>query len=288
MEAHDSRHDAHYPPNDKDAAAAKIQAGVRGYLTRKHMGHEPEHKQAQHGLETEHELDPDKAATRIQAGFRGYRTRQKYHVSHPSNMSGSHSAHQLGRGQKYTTHEIHENLDADAAATRIQAAFRGYETRKTLHHSGEGNMANKSPLKTHDQNSRASNPELQSVGSQREESPKTHAATVIQAGFRGYQTRKALHPEIASRHMDTNKSHQPIDKTQPSTGNKENRGQAGGHGRTGVTAGSHSPAEDPNEAATRIQATFRGFRARQEVHVPHEHATDHIHKSKHENISKEQ
>ncbi|CAF0952360.1 unnamed protein product [Adineta ricciae] len=86
----------------------------------------------------------DKAATRIQASFRGYKTRKELgtggapHDQHPSSTSShphdeyDHAHHILSssvEGNKEP--EFHEE-DDNVAATKIQAAYRGYRVRKDM------------------------------------------------------------------------------------------------------------------------------------------------------------
>ncbi|KFD57677.1 hypothetical protein M514_01347 [Trichuris suis] len=75
---------------DKDLSATKIQAGIRGYLTRKHLEqkgikvHRPDElriegaRQRSQSLDNRHDhmLTPDEAAVMIQASVRSYLTRK--------------------------------------------------------------------------------------------------------------------------------------------------------------------------------------------------------------------
>ncbi|CAF1431440.1 unnamed protein product [Rotaria sp. Silwood1] len=85
----------------------------------------------------------DKAATRIQASYRGYKTRKELgsigtHEQHPSSTSPrTHdeydNAHNkiLSASAEYSREPEVED-DDNAAATKIQAAYRGYRVRKDL------------------------------------------------------------------------------------------------------------------------------------------------------------
>lgn len=260
-------------PSTVDAAAARIQAGYRGYHFRRthpelthpvHIAHH--HHQAQHHQHTPsgnpranepHELTPSTAATRIQAGFRGYQTRKQIHLhgephSEYSSSHGQVESHalppelaaakiqagfrgyrtrrELKQQRKYleTARQINQNnvneirADPNYAATKIQATFRGYQTRRALHENDSNRPDTKLPLRTHDSNSH-SNVQSHARPYQtgyRDPDEVNKAATVIQAGFRGYQTRKHLH----SPHSPNS----PVHASYHSGGllNKENADQA--------------------------------------------------------------
>ncbi|TPP56930.1 hypothetical protein FGIG_00178 [Fasciola gigantica] len=264
-------------------AATRIQAGYRGYQTRKQMHQQDEPKATQstpHGYNQSHTLPPEVAAAKIQAGFRGFRTRRELREHHeqPETVLQSNLSN---------LNEIRS--DPNYAATRIQATFRGYQTRRALqeHNSNPSNI--KYPLRSRNCNScSTTQSHTRCHHDERDPEEVNKAATIIQAGFRGYQTRKHLHLP----HTSTHESH-------PTGGpvNKENaeqaatRIQAAYRGfstrknlhETGPTAGGNMDTSrslttpttrysDPSEAATKIQATFRGYRTRRQVHVPHGNA----------------
>lgn len=93
---------------------------------------------------TEEEL----AATKIQAGIRGYLDRQKVkalreNVQHPAEGQEEHKdSTQQHAGPKVTEHVVVETTEwttdgphdpkLDAAATKIQANYKGYKTRKVI------------------------------------------------------------------------------------------------------------------------------------------------------------
>ncbi|XP_001604168.1 abnormal spindle-like microcephaly-associated protein homolog [Nasonia vitripennis] len=108
-----------------DKAAAKIQAGFRGYRVRKRLQEEKKAKEKNQNDEASADSEEeshqdhmensnksndglleDKSATKIQAGIRGYLVRKRQQAE-------------------------------QAAATRIQAGFRGFRTRKLLKQSGQ-------------------------------------------------------------------------------------------------------------------------------------------------------
>jgi len=91
----------------------------------------------------------DKAATRIQASYRGYKIRkelgstsghsQSIHEHHPSSVSPRHdddydsarSKNILSPSAEGNKGPVNEH-DDNAAAIKIQAAYRGYRVRKDL------------------------------------------------------------------------------------------------------------------------------------------------------------
>ncbi|CAF0728260.1 unnamed protein product [Adineta ricciae] len=96
----------------------------------------------------------EKAATRIQASYRGYKTRKDL-GSHPGVPSSGHEQDHLSSSTSSQAHEEHDNArnknilspsaegnkvpageeeeeEDNAAAVRIQAAYRGYRVRKEL------------------------------------------------------------------------------------------------------------------------------------------------------------
>lgn len=89
----------------EDEAASRIQAGFKGYKTRKELTNKPKVQQQQNKADSEKELDA--AASTIQANFKGYKVRKEYD--------------QNKQKQKQ-----------EKAATKIQASYRGYQTRKDL------------------------------------------------------------------------------------------------------------------------------------------------------------
>ncbi|CAG7828899.1 unnamed protein product [Allacma fusca] len=101
-----------YDQDYLNKAATRIQANVRGWMTRK-------------DLEKRHAVTNDKkrAATKIQATVRGFLARRRLAKAKMANRRRSSSGIQLKQRRK-------SSLKLDQAATRIQAAFRGYNVRK--------------------------------------------------------------------------------------------------------------------------------------------------------------
>ncbi|XP_066256123.1 uncharacterized protein [Euwallacea similis] len=124
----------------------------------------------------------------------------------------------------------------DEAATKIQAAFRGHKTRKSMKQPQAKQEPEREPTREELENEfRLDDPELR------------NAATKIQASFRGHMTRKNIekgHDESGSKD-DKKEEEVDIDLTDP----------------------------DLNKAAAKIQASFRGHLTRKEGHGEAETST---------------
>ncbi|XP_076264666.1 IQ calmodulin-binding domain containing protein igloo [Rhynchophorus ferrugineus] len=114
------------------------------------------------------------------------------------------------------------------AATKIQAAFRGHQTRKSMKQPQVQQPENKEPTREELENEfRLDDPEL------------CNAATKIQASFRGHLTRKHMEGEKKDESSSKEQEEElDIDLTDP----------------------------DLNKAAAKIQASFRGHLSRKEGH----------------------
>ncbi|XP_069105796.1 doublecortin domain-containing protein 2-like [Argopecten irradians] len=235
----------------EEEAATKIQASFRGHQARQEVAKmqkkdtkstppksppskspPPTNKNQKENTQDSMTAAENEAAAKIQAGFRGYQTRQelkaKGHKVRPVDSQG-----ETGEATKVSK----ENKEKeDEAATKIQASFRGYQARKD-------------------------------VKKMQDEKKKNEAATLIQANFKGYKVRKEL---------KENKG----EKSGAEKGGKDKGGtEKGGAEKGGAEKGGGAePKAKPNsnekpknetmtddEAATKIQASFRGHQARQEL-----------------------
>jgi hypothetical protein len=149
----------------EDEAASKIQAGIRGYLTRKHV--------------SEKKSFENKAATKIQSVFRGYRTRKHGGGSSESRTPASESA--LSPTEEPHLRDasyVNEGFSVDGSAAAARLSLSGSATVPTLVSPEEEDAAVK----------------IQSAFRgfhQRQQFVKERdAAAKIQAGFRGYQVRR--------------------------------------------------------------------------------------------------
>ena len=286
--------------NDPDVgnAAVKIQAGFRGHQTRKAMKNKEvvkdDQAEEQSPAAEEEEIDIDlndpevgNAAVKIQAGFRGHQTRKSMKNKGETTVEETKSA---------TKQQEEEEIDIDLndpevgnAAVKIQAGFRGHQTRKAMKNKDADDLpAEEGPTKQEDEeiDIDLNDPE---VG---------NAAVKIQAGFRGHQTRKAMKnkdqaEEEAAEEAKETEEEIDIDLNDPEVGNAAVKIQAGFRGHQTRKAIKNKDnaeesqgevekegneknqeeeeididLEDPDvaNAATKIQAGFRGHQARKEV-----------------------
>ena len=158
------------------AAATSIQAGYRGYYTRKELSARNE------------------AATTIQAGYRGYAVRKGL-------QDNEASTKQLDED----SNDVATNEEEEAAAIKIQSAFRGHQTRNAI----SGEQKSNSPAEQGiEDNEVDSSPKDDSVATEQgeeeqrandfTETAKNEAATKIQSNYRGYYTRKQLEKKGAA------------------------------------------------------------------------------------------
>ncbi|XP_017787935.1 PREDICTED: HIRA-interacting protein 3 isoform X2 [Habropoda laboriosa] len=139
--------------------------------------------------------------------------------------------------------------DREEAATRIQAAFRGHHARKSMKETESstkqtGTKSNSEPTKEQLQEEfRADDKEL------------CEAATKIQASFRGHMSRKEQAASLA-------KSAENAVENVVSQAEEKAKKALNELGDIDLTD------PDLHKAATKIQASFRGHKVRQEVSNP--------------------
>lgn len=165
----------------------------------------------------------------------------------PSTADAAVKIQAVFRGHQ-SRREIKQNAKENEAATKIQAGFRGHQTRKGLNElkaeesTGATEEENKGDERIgHDEEKQEYgvdniNAEDDKYGDEK----YGEAATKIQAGFRGYKTREEL------KTKSNGATSQEINQEQ-----KENK-------ESGIM-------KEEEEAAVKIQASFRGLKARKEV-----------------------
>lgn len=152
----------------EDAAATCIQAGYRGYSSRKAR---------------------NEAATTIQAGYRGYAVRK--------GLGDSIVIKPVSPVLETDSNDIERNEDEVAAAIKIQSAFRGHRARDAIRDDTKSNVPeikdNEGDSTRAKDDSAANKKSQQSAGDYtKETTEKDVAATKIQSNYRGYYTRKQL------------------------------------------------------------------------------------------------
>lgn len=146
--------------SEEHAAAVQIQAGCRGYITRKELKMR------------------DEAAIKIQAGYRGYAVRKGLkQSSERSNLDRiDEEVPKANEGNE----ELERNEEVEAAAIKIQSAFRGHRTREAVLSKKEKEEYEEKAPDAKDGDNRAT------------ESERDLAAIKIQSSYRGYHTRKQI------------------------------------------------------------------------------------------------
>ncbi|KAG7198666.1 hypothetical protein KM043_006021 [Ampulex compressa] len=171
--------------------------------------------------------------------------------SSPKKANGEEAAKEKSEDSKEEQQEESKvtEKDKDEAATRIQAAFRGHHARKSMKDTEAstkqtGTNSNSEPTKEQLQEEfRADDKELCS------------AATKIQASFRGHMSRKEQQAAALAKSAENaveNVASKIEDKVQDAVNELE---------------GIDLTDPDLHKAATKIQASFRGHKVRQEVAV---------------------
>lgn len=154
------------------------------------------------------------AATRIQAGFRGYQTRKhleeaRHHADEEHQNSEQHNQQQQQEQQPHDEH-LPDDLDEsdprlNAAAVKIQAGFKGMQARKEVRElrkhkdEDEHHVEHQVEDGDHQVNEHHSDEQPGDEDHENEHQVPEHsaeemnaAATKIQAGFKGFKTRKQM------------------------------------------------------------------------------------------------
>ncbi|XP_017893574.1 HIRA-interacting protein 3 [Ceratina calcarata] len=185
--------------------------------------------------------DIPKASETNSAKVESQETQAKQEESKESKKE-SESEVEASKGEKNGDKEREE------AATRIQAAFRGHHTRKSMKETESstkqtGTKQNSEPTKEElQQEFRADDKEL------------CEAATKIQASFRGHMSRKEQAVTLVKSAENTVDN--VVSKMEDKAKEAENE-----------LEGIDLSDPDLHKAATKIQASFRGHKVRQEVNV---------------------
>ncbi|XP_052805345.1 uncharacterized protein LOC128234843 isoform X4 [Mya arenaria] len=257
------------------AAALKIQAGFRGHQTRQQLkdkqaqSQEPktdEPKEAE-ALAEEEEVDIDlndpevgAAALKIQAGFRGHQTRQQIKQQKESKQTDKSPPEPVKEEKKEEVDIDLNDPDTEKAALKIQAGFKGYQTRKDLKSKKEAQTQQVSKEDVKAPSPEATEEKKDEVDIDLKDPEVEKAAVKIQAGFKGYKTRQEIKAKIDS--SETQGEEKADDKSEEKTDEAKTDADEKTEGET-VDIDLNDP--EVAQAATKIQAGFKGYKTRQEL-----------------------
>ena len=248
-----------------EVAATKIQAGFKGMKARKEVEIMKENKEEKKLIIKESEKTPEididlndpeveQAATKIQAGFKGMKARKEVvgmkSKTEEKEIIKSNEFEVNENNGKHGNHEeiLTEDIDIDLndpeveqAATKIQAGFKGMKARKEVN-----NMKNN----VNDSENLDSN--LEEADIDLNDPELEQAATKIQAGFKGMKARKEV---VALKDKQNQPEISAIADFEHQTEEKDDAEK--------VDIDLSDP--DVEVAATKIQAGFKGMKARKEV-----------------------
>ncbi|KAL6266253.1 hypothetical protein P5V15_003114 [Pogonomyrmex californicus] len=159
------------------------------------------------------------------------------------------SATNAESSDKEKENDTEEEKQKEAAATKIQAAFRGHHARKSLRVSETA-----SKPKADEESTEQSTKEQLEEEFPTDDQELCDAAKKIQATFRGHMSRKEQATAAAKS---------AINMVESATAKIEEKMQDAVHELEGIDLAD----PDLHKAATKIQASFRGHKVRQEVNI---------------------
>ena len=261
-------------------AATKIQASFRGSQARKEVEKmKEEKKDLEKAAEPTEEIDIDldapetqEAATKIQASFRGSQARKEVKKIKEATENTEDKAEVVEEAKEGGVEETQEEIDIDLdapetqeAATKIQASFRGSQARKEVQKMKEAKETEPDADNIEDPNAQEDAEKAEEIDIDLDAPETQEAATKIQASFRGSQARREVQKMKESKVEDAADS-----KDDKKVENKEIGGHEQKDEETDQVADEEIididlDAPETQEAATKIQASFRGSQARKEV-----------------------
>ncbi|XP_071173445.1 DNA ligase 1-like isoform X9 [Mytilus edulis] len=258
---------------DVEHAAIKIQAGFKGYKARKDVQtkeKQPETKEEEVDIDL-NDPEVEKAATKIQAGFRGHQTRKEM-----QSKTDVKSETKVDQSKQSETEEVDIDLndpEVEKAATKIQAGFRGHKTRKEMLSKTDVQTTQKSEteVKTEEKTeAKKEEKQEEEVDIDLEDPATADAALKIQAGFRGYKTRKELQGQVEegkTKESESNTESKEETKTESKVEETKTESKVEETKTDSKEEEVDIDLTDPEveKAATKIQAGFKGYKTRKGI-----------------------
>lgn len=198
-------------------------------------------------------IDEHEAATKIQAQFKGYKTRKAY-------KTGKQQVRQSFDKPNQKEKEIH-------AATKIQSGYRGYIARKN--YNNKKKQMKKTDINDNEKENivakeNAMN-DFNDKGVREGKMSQNEAAVAIQAGYKGYKTRKEYAKKKSKKEKNLVENEADQYKSENAAASKIQANFRGYKVRKDFANEKKNKEEkEAHQAATKIQASFRGYRSRKQ------------------------
>ncbi|VDI75235.1 Hypothetical predicted protein [Mytilus galloprovincialis] len=262
------RHDAvkKFEVMKEEEAALTIQSSFRGHQDREKVKQMIVEKDPAQPKAEEEEVDIDltdpdveHAAIKIQAGFKGYKARKDVQT----------------KEKQPETKEEEVDIDlndpeVEKAATKIQAGFRGHQTRKEMQSKTDVKKS-ETEVKTEEKTeAKKEEKQEEEVDIDLEDPATADAALKIQAGFRGYKTRKELQGQVEegkTKESDSNTESKEETKTESKVEETKTESKVEETKTDSKEEEVDIDLTDPEveKAATKIQAGFKGYKTRKGI-----------------------